>query len=126
LFGEQHHDTAASFSNVGNAYGELGDYKKNLEYKEKAPKLRREILGDKHPATILSVSNLVSLLANMNRRPQAFQLPGEFLSQLPTDHIRYDELKKLEHNLLSQTIRPGFRQPSNRSQRRKRKKNKRR
>src|SRR2546423_474066 len=121
LLGERHPDTATSFNNVGNAYGRLGDNKRNLEYVEKALKLRRAILGDKHPDTIFSVMNLVQILTNMNRRPQAFQLL-ESLRQLPKDHIYYDRLKKLEHNLLSKTIRKGFRQPSSKGRKRKGKK----
>jgi tetratricopeptide (TPR) repeat protein len=128
LFGERHPDTAASFNNIGIAYGQLDDYNLSLEYTEKAVKLRREILGDKHPHTVLSVGNLISLLTEINRRPEAFQLLEEFLSQLPKDHVHYNRLKKLEQNMLAKTIRPGFRQPSGKSQGRKRKgkKNKRR
>lgn len=128
LFGERHPYTAASFNNVGTAYGRLGDYKRNLEYLEKAIKLYRETLGDKHPHTILSTGNLVSLLFKLNRQPEAFELLEECLNQLPKDHIHYNLLKKLEQALLSQTIRPGFRQPSVKSkgQKPKGKKNKRR
>ena len=127
LFGERHPDTANSLSNVGSAYGEMGDSKRDLEYTEKALELRRDILGDNHPDTIISVNNLVNVLGRLNRRPQAFQLLEEFLSQLPKAHIHYERLKKLEQNLLSKTIRPGFRQPSSKPQggRRKGKKNKR-
>ncbi|MDQ1523262.1 MAG: hypothetical protein QOE47_1186, partial [Pyrinomonadaceae bacterium] len=128
LFGERHPHTATALNNAANTYGSLGDYKRNLEYAEKAIKLGREILGDKHPRIILWVGNLILLLANIGRRPEAFQLLEEFLSQLPKDHIHYDGLKKLEHNLLAKTIRPGFRQPSGKSRGRKGKgkKNKRR
>jgi tetratricopeptide (TPR) repeat protein len=124
IFGERHPDTAKSFGNVGVIYGNLGDSERGLECLEKALKLRRELLGDKHPETIHSVSNLVKLLINLDDRHQAFQLLKQFLSQLPKGHIRYDELKKLEHNLLSQTIRPGFRQPSIKTQGRKQKRKK--
>jgi tetratricopeptide (TPR) repeat protein len=128
LFGERHPHTLTALSNVGIAYGSLGDYERALEYTDKTLKLRREILGTKHPKTVASASFLVKLLAGLNQRPQAFQLLEEFLSQLPKDHIYYDELKKLRQHLLSKTIRPGFRQPSSKPQegKRKGKKNKRR
>ena len=128
LFGERHPDTATSLNNAGAFYGQLGNFKRSLEYSEKVLKLNREILGAKHPDTIFSAGNLAQNLINMNHRPQAFQLLEEFLSQLSKDHIHYDRLKKLEQRLLSQTIRPGFRQPSSKPQggKRKEKKNKRR
>lgn len=126
LFGERHPDIADSLNNVGGTYGNLGDYKRGLEYSEKALKLCREILGDKHPRTILFVNNVVALLADLNRRDQAFELLSEFLSQLPKEHIHYDKLKKLEQSLLSTAIRPGFRQPSSKPQGRKQKKKKKR
>ena len=128
LFGDRHPDTAVSYNNVGRAYSRLGDYNRSLEYTEKALKLSKEILGAKHPDTILVVNNLVVTLINLNRRPEAFELTTTYLSQLPEDHVRYDELKRLEQNLLSKTIRPGFRQPPSKAQARKpkKKKNKRR
>ncbi|HEV2800213.1 MAG TPA: FxSxx-COOH system tetratricopeptide repeat protein [Pyrinomonadaceae bacterium] len=121
LLGERHPDTATALNNVSGAYRQVGDYKRSLEYGDKAVKLHRDILGDKHPDTILSVGNLISLLANNGRRPEAFKLLEDFLGQLPRTHIHYDWLKKLEHDLLSQTIRPGFRQPSGKAQGGKRK-----
>ncbi|HZH31413.1 MAG TPA: tetratricopeptide repeat protein [Pyrinomonadaceae bacterium] len=128
VLSERHPDTAASFNNIGMAYGRLGDYKRNIEYVEKALEIYRELLGDKHPHTIFFVGNLVSLLTKINHRPKAFKLLEEFLSQLPKDHIHYNWLKKLEQNLLTKTIQPGFRQPSGKSRGRKHKgkKNKRR
>ena len=125
LFGERHPYTTQSLDNVGTAYGNLGDYSK-LEYIERALKLRREILGDMHPDTVFSVHNLVVIFANSNRRPEAFELLEEFLPRLPKDHIHYDSLKRLKQNLLSETIRPGFRQPSSKTQGQKRKKKKKR
>ncbi|HEY0375359.1 MAG TPA: tetratricopeptide repeat protein [Pyrinomonadaceae bacterium] len=126
LFGERHPDTAQSLDNVGTAYGNLGDYKRNLEYIERAVKLRRDVLGDMHPETVSSVRKLVNLLTNLNRRPEAFRLLEEFLPRLPKDHIHYDGLKRLEQRLLAEPIRPGFRQPSSKSQGQKRKKKKKR
>jgi tetratricopeptide (TPR) repeat protein len=124
LFGERHLDTAKTLNNIGGAYGNLGDYKRGAEYTEKALKLVKEFLGNKHPDVAFSVHNLVICLVGLNRRPQAFQLLEEILSQLPKDHIHYDKLKRLEQNLLSQTIRPGFRQPSSKPQGRNQKKKK--
>jgi tetratricopeptide (TPR) repeat protein len=124
LFGERHPDTVTSLGNVGSIYERLGDYKRSLEYFETSLKLRREILGDKHPDTILSVIRLVNLLANLNRRPEAFQLLEKYLPKLSKDHIHYDEMKRLEQNLLAKTIRPGFRQPGKAQGRGKKKKKK--
>jgi tetratricopeptide (TPR) repeat protein len=110
LFGERHPETASSFDSVGIDYDYLGDDKRALEYNKKALEIRLELLGDKHPDTIFSVIRLVNLLAILNRRPEAFQLLEKYLPGLSKDHIHYDEMKRLEQNLLAKTIRPGFRQ----------------
>ncbi len=121
LFGERHPDTAKSLDGVSAHYSGR-DNKRALEYSKKSLEIRLELLGDKHPDTISSVIRLVNLLAILNRRPEAFQLLEKYLPKLSKDHIRYDELKKLEQTLLSETIRPGFRQPSSKPQGRSKKK----
>jgi tetratricopeptide (TPR) repeat protein len=122
--GERHPDTARSFDSVSVDYSRLGDYKRALEYSEKALEIRLELLGDKHPDTIFSVIRLVNLLAKLNRRPEAFQLLEKYLPRLSKDHIYYDELKRLEQIFLAKPIRPGFRQPSSKPQGRSKKKRK--
>jgi tetratricopeptide (TPR) repeat protein len=121
LFGEPHPATASSFHSVSIDYSNLGDHKRALEYSKKAFELRLELLGDKHPDTIFSVKRLVNLLVNLNRRLEAVRLLEKYLPKLSKDDIQYDELKKLEQGLLATTIRPGFRQPSSKTQERSKK-----
>ena len=55
---ENHPAIAASYNNVGGAYGELGDHKKELEYKLKALAIQEKVLPENHPDIATSYNNV--------------------------------------------------------------------
>ena len=58
ILGEEHPDTLASLDRLAIAFGEQGDYKKELELEEKAYTLCSRILGEEHPNTARVLNNL--------------------------------------------------------------------
>ncbi|RGZ94369.1 tetratricopeptide repeat protein, partial [Ruminococcus bromii] len=55
---ENHPAIAASYNNVGGAYGELGDHKKELEYLLKALAIQEKVLPENHPDIATSYNNV--------------------------------------------------------------------
>ena len=55
---ENHPAIATSYNNIGCAYGELGDHKKELEYCLKALAIREKVLPKNHPAIATSYNNV--------------------------------------------------------------------
>ena len=49
---------AYSYNQIGNAYANLGELKKTLDYHEKALAIRLQIYGDAHPDVATSYSNI--------------------------------------------------------------------
>jgi hypothetical protein len=93
----------------------LGDYKRALEGHERALAIRREVLGERHPDTVLSVLRLTTAISPLDPL-RVFRLLDEFLHKLPEEHRYYSQLKHRRQQLLAKPIRPGFRQPSSKNQ----------
>ena len=55
---ENRPDIVTSYNNVGGAYGELGEYKKALEYLLKALAIREKVLTENHPDIATSYNNV--------------------------------------------------------------------
>jgi len=117
LFGESHPDVAASFNNAGNMYVRNGDLQQGLEYSQQALSIFRQLLGEQHPSTIETSTYVAKDLIGLNRRQEAYELVKHFLSKAQS-RGRAEDLETLEAALLSQTLRPGFRQPSKTGKRR--------
>lgn len=73
VLGEEHPDTATSWSNVGGAYGALGRYGKALEYSQRALEIRCRVLGEEHPATATSWSNVGRAYADLRQYSKALE-----------------------------------------------------
>ncbi len=56
--GPQHHDTASSYSNLGNACYNKGEYDKAVEHHMKAHEIQLTTLGPQHPKTKENEDNL--------------------------------------------------------------------
>ncbi len=112
LFGEEHPDTAGSINNVAIYYGKSGDWSRALELGKQAYVIRKKLFGATHPDTVLSNYNIISHLANANKRPEAFQRLEQQLKLIARDHPHYEMLQKTREWLLQKPLRPGFRQPS--------------
>jgi tetratricopeptide (TPR) repeat protein len=111
LFGERHPNTASCFNNVGDTYAKLGEHKLALEYQEKALAILKDLFGERHPDTLQVVCEIVIALNNRGQRYPAYLLLNQFLPILPRDHAYYHRLGRLEQQLLSKPLRPGFRNP---------------
>ena len=55
---ENHPVIAASYNNLGYAYGKLGDHKKQLDYYLKALAIREKVLPENHPDIAASYNNV--------------------------------------------------------------------
>jgi tetratricopeptide (TPR) repeat protein len=111
LFGHQHQYIATTLSHIGELYRERGDYSQALEYMRSALSIRMKLLGERQPLTCETAANVASLLMTLNKRQEAYELVTNFLHKVPPDGPVYDYFKQLEAQLLSSTIRKGFRQP---------------
>jgi tetratricopeptide (TPR) repeat protein len=58
MLGEEHPDTAASLSNIGEVYYSMGKHERALEHHERALRIMVKVLGEEHPSTITSRVNL--------------------------------------------------------------------
>ena len=66
VLGEKHLDTATIFKNLGLVYENQGNYEKALEYYQKALKIRADVLGASHPATIKAQQSIDELNQKLN------------------------------------------------------------
>jgi DNA polymerase III delta prime subunit len=124
LFGESHPDVAGSFNSVGNIYVEQGNVRQGLEYSQRALSIYREVFGDQHSSTIDTAADVANDLMRLNRRQEAYELVRHFLPKAQSQPLT-ERLERLEARLLSQVIRPGFRQPARTGKRKNKRKNRR-
>ena len=57
-FGPEHPETGTTLNNLGNAYGNLGDYQRQKEMLERALKIDEKHFGPEHPSTGTTLANL--------------------------------------------------------------------
>ena len=111
LFGERHPDIAQSLQSVGGLYGRQGDLQRASDYSRQALDMYCELLGERHPSTIETAVQLAAALIRAKRSSDAYHLVVQFLKRAPADGPATRQLKVLEAQLLSTSMRPGFRQP---------------
>ena len=80
ILGEEHLDTATSFSNIGSFYGIQGDLDKALEYSKKALAIRRKKLGEGHPNTAVSLSNIGNIYLDRSDLDEALNYHSQSLA----------------------------------------------
>ena len=97
-----------------------GENSQALDYFQQAFRILQELFGEQHPSTVKLAKRIAITLVQLNRRKEAYDLVRHFvvLAQGPDR----EQLKQLEAKLLSQPIRPGFRQPSKTGKRKAKKK----
>lgn len=124
LRGELYFRTADAYSNVGYAYGKLGDVAKNLEYEQKALEIRKQLWGMLHSDVAKSYNNIAcSYIAlkdfdkALEYMQQALKIDNSLLGENHPDvALRYanigviysylgDEKKNLEYQLKALDIR---------------------
>jgi tetratricopeptide (TPR) repeat protein len=79
VLGEDHPDTATSWTNLAYVLSVQGRYKETEEIYRKALAMRRKALGEAHPATALSCSNVAFNLNDQGRYPEAEKFSREAL-----------------------------------------------
>ena len=91
---EQHWDSreelAAASNNVGLALSEYGDYRRSLEYLNKALSIRERVLPPDHPALALSYNNVGIAYGSLGDHAKALEFKLKaleiFEKVLPPDH----------------------------------------
>ena len=75
----QDETTTASYNNIGIVYNNLGDYDKALEYHNKALKIRKEVLGEKHTDTAASYVGIGNVYDDLGDYNKALELYNKAL-----------------------------------------------
>ena len=73
MLGRDHPDTAKSYNNMAVVYYEQGDYKKALEYNEKALEINERVLGRDHPDTAKSYYNMAGVYSAQGDNEKALK-----------------------------------------------------
>lgn len=107
----EHPSAVVKLEHIGGLYCEQGDYRQALEYLKPALSIRVNLLGELQPLTGRAAMNVASLLMKLNKRQEAYELVLNFLPKVPTQGPVHEYFQLLEAQLLSSTIRKGFRQP---------------
>lgn len=61
VLGEEHPDTATSYSNLAGVYGYQGKYRKAEELYQKSLRISKRVLGEEHPDTAINYNNLAGV-----------------------------------------------------------------
>jgi hypothetical protein len=122
LFGSSHPQVAMLLNNIATWYANQGDVKHALEHSQEALAIQTQLFGEHHPSTSQIAVGVISRLFRLNRRQEAHQLVTHFLTRVPEQDPAIADLKRLEAQLLSTTIRKGFRQQPKHGRSKKKKK----
>jgi tetratricopeptide (TPR) repeat protein len=105
---------------IGVIYLRQKQYELAIDYLERCLPLSKTLLGDLHQRTVMAASNLAdALYFSGRRRDEALHLIEEYVHKLPKEHAFFAYLKNMRRQILSQPVRPGFRQSSGKKQRKK-------
>ena len=120
LFGERHPTTAAFLNNIAGYYNVLGNPKRALELAEQAIAIQRELFGERHPDTAASLHNIARYLLSLGKAPQAHAQAMKAL-KIYTQVFGTNHPNTLNTRRLLRQI-PGFRAPSQKDARTRKKK----
>lgn len=109
IYGDVHPDIALVLGHIGYWSRKQGKLPQALHYSQQALAMYTASLGDQHHSTINAARSVAINLLESNKLQQAYDLVTHFL-KLPSQGPAVDRLKALEKQLLSKTIRKGFRQ----------------
>ncbi|MFP3041410.1 tetratricopeptide repeat protein [Treponema primitia] len=73
VLGPDHPDTAASYTNIGLAYSNMGNYETALKFQQKALAIQEKVLGLEHPDTTGSYNNIGGVYWNMGNYEKALE-----------------------------------------------------
>ena len=85
-FGPDHPQTGTILINLGNAYGNFGDYEKKRQMLERALAISEKHFGPDHPQTGITVFNLAVVYSSPDSLPKAIELMTrayQIFSQFP-------------------------------------------
>lgn len=122
LLGEFNRMTAWSLSNLGWIYYKNGNVQVALGYMERSLLVRRKLLGDSHEETMNTVVGVSRMLRMLGKRDEAYNLIDETLKQQRHNIPAAKGLRNERQRLLAKPLRPGFKQPSAKTQKKRRKK----
>ena len=71
---------AASYGSLATLYFSMGDFKKALEFQEKALNIQEEILSDKHPSLATSYNNISMIYQAMGELKKALEFQEKALN----------------------------------------------
>ena len=126
VLGERHPDTANSLSSLAFTHTYLVQHEEALRYLERALSIRLEVLGEHHPDTVRTLLNLVTVLSELKRIPDAMARLRAFHDELPADHPSRHVLTDRIMGLMGEQMGGGFRnKPTKGRAQRKNKKGKR-
>ncbi|CAH1266179.1 TTC28 [Branchiostoma lanceolatum] len=99
-----HPDIAASLSNLGSSWGQLGDHKKAISYFEETLTMRKTIYGDNtaHPHIAASLNNLGSSWVKLGDLKKAIRYVEQSLTIMKTlygDNTVHPNIARLLDNL---------------------------
>ena len=77
---ENHPAIATSYNNVGYAYGELGEHKKELDYYLKALAIQEKVLPENHPDIATSYNNVGGAYGELGEYKKALEYYQRLLS----------------------------------------------
>lgn len=120
-FFPHHPNTATNIANIGAAYHQLGQHENALIYMEKGLAMQKEFFDDKHPNIIQAVANLALVLTALGKRREAHDLLSQYFRDLPKNHPFYLMIKSQIRQLLANPLQAGFRQPSGKKGKRRKK-----
>ena len=65
-----------TLNNLGNAYGDLGDYQKQKDFLERCLKIKEQHYGAEHPEVAMTLNNLGNNIREARGLPEAEGLSG--------------------------------------------------
>ena len=92
LYGKEHKNTATSYNDISTVYLEQANYKKALEYCQKAIVISEKVLGADHPETAIVYNNIGSVYVALGNCKKALKYYGKALA------INEEKLGKMHLN----------------------------
>ena len=95
--GENHPDTAITYSNIGSVYTNKGEYDLALEKYDKSLNIKMATVGENHPDTAVTYKNMATAYYRQNMFYKAYQsmvLSLEVLLKIEKSDLTKIKIKK--------------------------------
>jgi tetratricopeptide (TPR) repeat protein/predicted MPP superfamily phosphohydrolase len=113
LYGKEHPRTSQSFNNIGVTYCYLNKNQDALNCFERALEIRRKLFGEEHPDTLITSRNIIQLLLTLRRYQDASNRLTHIYGNLTAGSPEYAKFDALRRRIHTESIKHGFRPPSN-------------